>query len=328
MSTRTAFRLSALVRSEGHLQANSSPGRPPKATPQDDRRALRMLNSNPWLTFTEVGQELGMSRHRVSRVAASGGLFSYVARYAPILTPQHKADRLKWAQDNALQDWKKVIWTDESMVASNNAGNVRVIRPRNSAYEPKFTLEAGGQSRVSVMVWGAIGYDHKPPLVRFKLDPKPRTAKSRANAIKKAQEEGRQLHWTVDAEVYAEQILFDTLMPMAAERLRKWGEVWIVEDGATVHSGGASKVVREQMQIPTLDHPARSPDLNPIEHMWALVKSILKKQDKRAETEDELWEQIQAAWEAIPMEVVNRLVMSMEARRKEVIAAKGARTRY
>ena len=328
MSSRSARRLSALIEREGHVQALSSPGRPPQATPQDIRIIVRTLKKDPWTTFSTLAQDLCLSRHRVAKIAAEARLFSYVARFNPELKPEHIASRLRWAQENKDRDWRRVLFTDESMMSTNNAGRVRVIRPRNAAYEPEFTLAAGGQARRSLMVWGAIGYDFKPPLVRFKLDKKPQGKKAQASALKRATNEGKTLHWTVDAQVYAEQILFEALGPLMASFSATRGDVHVVEDGASVHFNKECDPIRELLALPNIDHPARSPDLNPIEHMWALVKLRLRALRERPKTEEELWEAVQAAWDAIPMEVVNSLVMSMPCRREAVVCAKGLRTRY
>lgn len=43
---------------------------------------------------------------------------------------------------------------------------------------------------------------------------------------------------------------------------------------------------------------------------------------------DELWEQIQQACDELHVGTVNRLVDSMEERRRDVVAAKGVYTRF
>ena len=43
--------------------------------------------------------------------------------------------------------------------------------------------------------------------------------------------------------------------------------------------------------------PAQSPDLNPIEHLWFLLKRRLAKYPKSAKGITELWERVQVEWE-------------------------------
>lgn len=82
------------------------------------------------------------------------------------------------------------------------------------------------------------------------------------------------------------------------------------------------------MEFPTLPHPASSLDLNPIEHMGALVKQHLRMLPRCPTTENELWLEVVRAWDAIPMETVNRLVLSMEDRRRAVIQQNGRATGF
>jgi transposase len=58
--------------------------------------------------------------------------------------------------------------------------------------------------------------------------------------------------------------------------------------------------------------PPYSPDLTPIEHMWAITKELVK--GRRFNDEDDLFAAISEAWDSIPLDTVNRLVNSFRAR--------------
>ena len=70
----------------------------------------------------------------------------------------------------------------------------------------------------------------------------------------------------------------------------------------------------------------QSPDLNPIEHLWGLIKVQLA--NKRPCNKKELWEMVQAIWYAVPPEECAKRVTNMSKRIKEVIKRKGNNTRY
>uniref|UniRef100_A0A8R1E448 HTH_Tnp_Tc3_2 domain-containing protein n=1 Tax=Caenorhabditis japonica TaxID=281687 RepID=A0A8R1E448_CAEJA len=72
--------------------------------------------------------------------------------------------------------------------------------------------------------------------------------------------------------------------------------------------------------------PIQSPDLNPIEHMWEQLERRLN--GIRASNANQKFAQLEAAWNSIPMTVVQTLLDSMPRRFQAVIDAKGYPTKY
>jgi len=108
------------------------------------------------------------------------------------------------------------------------------------------------------------------------------------------------------------------------------------QDNAKIHSAKKTKKWFEDTAIPVLEWPPYSPDINPIEHMWALLKRKLYQlfpdiEDYRG-TEDEIREHLfrclWVAWEAIDEGIWRGLVKSMPRRIEAVIKAKGWHTKY
>ena len=60
--------------------------------------------------------------------------------------------------------------------------------------------------------------------------------------------------------------------------------------------------------------PSQSPDLNPIEYLWARLKRALNSYPKAASGILELWERVQDEWEKISKEVCLNLIESMPRR--------------
>ena len=80
--------------------------------------------------------------------------------------------------------------------------------------------------------------------------------------------------------------------------------------------------------IITSDHPACSPDLNPIEHVWSYVERELRLKSESYKTPEQLWLAIEKEWYRIPQSYIDKLYWSMCNRIKEVIKAKGDITKY
>jgi transposase len=81
--------------------------------------------------------------------------------------------------------------------------------------------------------------------------------------------------------------------------------------------------------------PPRSPDINPIEHVWKMIKEALHKRYP------ELWKLhlseanlaylsrcLEEVWNEIPQEKITNLIDSLPHRLRAVIAAKGWYTKY
>ena len=88
------------------------------------------------------------------------------------------------------------------------------------------------------------------------------------------------------------------------------------------------KVWKERNKLKCLEWPAQSPDLNPIENLWMILKRRISARDPPAKTVKELKAVVQEEWQKIPVDDVKNLVKSMPKRAKLVIKAKGFGTKY
>lgn len=73
--------------------------------------------------------------------------------------------------------------------------------------------------------------------------------------------------------------------------------------------------------------PAQSPDLNPIEGIWDLLKIKLEKQRGKTSIK-QLWTDVQTHWNSIGPSVLKRYIYTMRRRLKAVIRNKGGHTEY
>jgi len=71
-----------------------------------------------------------------------------------------------------------------------------------------------------------------------------------------------------------------------------------------------------------------SPDLNPIELVWYLIKGVVQKMNLQPMTLPSLKDAIKKVWDEYDLDIMNRLVESMPDRIAAVVEAGGGNTKY
>ena len=74
--------------------------------------------------------------------------------------------------------------------------------------------------------------------------------------------------------------------------------------------------------------PSKSPDLNPIEHIWAFMLKTIRAMNPLPRTAIELRQAVEAAWQTVSQARIRRLVSSMLRRIRAVVEAEGGSTGY
>ncbi len=119
----------------------------------------------------------------------------------------------------------------------------------------------------------------------------------------------------VNTAVYQE-VLEHFMLP-AADQLNGDADFIFQQDLAPAHSAKAASTWFKDHCIPVLNWPANSPDLNPIENLWGIVKR--KMRYARPNNAEELKDAIRATWALITPEQCHRLIDSMPRRIAAVI---------
>jgi hypothetical protein len=81
-------------------------------------------------------------------------------------------------------------------------------------------------------------------------------------------------------------------------------------------------------EFTVLKWPAQSPDLNPIEHLWATLKRRLNQHESPPKGMLELWELVEDWWASITPNECKNLYRSMPKRIATVIVAQGRWTNF
>ena len=122
------------------------------------------------------------------------------------------------------------------------------------------------------------------------------------------------MHW---------EILNTKMMPS----LKRLGRGKIFQhDNYPKHSARVTSAVLKKKKVKVLDCPSMSPDLNPIEHLWNVLKS--KFEQRKPWNIAELWDVITTEWKNIEPSTCTNLVHSMPRRLAAVINNQGSHTKY
>lgn len=98
------------------------------------------------------------------------------------------------------------------------------------------------------------------------------------------------------------------------------------QDNAPCHKSAFTMKWLEENKIPLLEWPPQSPDLNPIEHLWALLKRKMLTHSIQSKSHLKLL--LTQEWNAITVAECEKLVACMPKRIAAVIKAKGGVTKY
>lgn len=257
--------------------------------------ARKLKESNPQLLST-------VSVRSVSRyVKKKLNLPSRRAARKPLLKPNHKLKRIVFARKYSawsIENIRSILWSDESTFTVTGTPTGRVRRPRNSdRYDERYTVKTQKHPQ-SVMVWGAFSY----------------YGVSKLYFLEKGQ--------TMNSNAY-----LNLLINNLPECFVDCNAEVFMQDGASCHT---SKVIKDWMKDYSVnvieDWPGNSPDLNPIENLWYIVKKELREQDTNSLPK--LKAAIEEVWNNISNDILHKLVDSVPNRLKEVIKKKGNITKY
>jgi len=244
-------------------------GRHRVTTLRDDRAIVRQVRHEPFNNANIVArnfpnrrqqQQQQRQRQRLRNISSrtvinrlrETGLHARHPNRVPMLTARHRRARLAYANAHrgwTLKQWGNVLFTDESRF--NLYGSDRrplVWRRHGERFRQNFVRPVVTYGGGSVMVWGSVSRNWRTPLVIVREN--------------------------LTARSYIDQIL----RPIVLRKRQHLRSFILMQDNARPHTANITRRFLERHDITLLRHPAMSPDLNPIEHVWDIMGRRLRRE--------------------------------------------------
>jgi len=275
----------------------------------------RIVQESPKISYRDIPAEL---KKRLPPGTAIPGFMScrrYLQNHSfkcvrllnkQLIHPRNKAKRIKFAQEfieNDLSIFDRILWSDETTVRANPVNkNVTIITNQPQTNDNLMINGQVQQGGISVMFWGCFSKLGLGPLIA--------------------------LDGSMNSEKYI-KMLETTVVPLIVEAFQDQGvKMVFMQDNAPCHKAKSVVDFLDQNFVETLDWPPQSPDMNPIENLWAIIKQRRQKKFGFPNTKKEIIDQIFSVWEDISEELTSSLAESVIRRLHAVLAAQGGNTKY
>ena len=233
--------------------------RPRKTDERDDRVLLRLSRDNPKASSSDLASELkafhniSIDSSTVRRRLLENGRPAYRPIQCQLLTNAMKQKRLQWCREHEdwdIKRWSRVMFSDESSIE---------LQPHRSQYVRRDIgvppsgdhFQAVIRHPVKVMIWSCISV----------------YGTGRVHVVENS----------MDANQYL-RVLSERAVP----QMREWFgsiEGWFQQDLAPCHTAKRCAEFLQNQNVKVLEWPGNSPDLSPIENIWAVLKKRVNKQE-------------------------------------------------
>ena len=118
------------------------------------------------------------------------------------------------------------------------------------------------------------------------------------------------------------RIYEEALLPSACDMFGNQSHSWLLqEDNDPKHTSLLCRKWKEENGVEKIDWPSSSPDLNPIENVWGLLKNRIRRRNPRSV--QQLKKSILLEWSAMDDQLAKNLVISVSRRLLDVIDVEG-----
>ncbi|GFW24161.1 transposable element Tc3 transposase [Trichonephila clavipes] len=197
---------------------------------------------------------------------------------------------------NAATMWASVLFTDESrFTMESDSGRLLIWREQRTRYHQSNTVERHSYRGGGILVWAGISLGGHTDLHVFHGG-------------------------TVTGLRYRDEILDPYVLPYAAAI---GNDFILMDDNARPHRARIVEEYLEDHGLERMEWPARSPDLNPIEHLWDYLGREVAALNHPPRSLHELKHVLLCVWSSLPIPVSDNLINSMGNRSRQCIQVRG-----
>jgi hypothetical protein len=270
----------------------------------------KICRENPYLPYRDYQARLREVLGPDEPIPSNTTIFNYLEDNGfksvsltrrPLLSAKNQQLRLDFARHwiSKTDVLKRLtIWSDETTVRKLPGRLKLLYRVHQSV--PRENLPANYQTQqggFSVMFWGFFSYYGLGPIVAL---------------------DGNQNHVS-----YMETIRNHLLPYLARIKAEHGVDLQFMQDNASCHRAKPVMNLFATEAVTVLKWPAQSPDMNPIENLWAIMKRRRQKKYGIPASKSVLIEQIVDTWQSFPLDLVRTLCESMDSRLEQCIKRKG-----
>jgi transposase len=283
----------------GDVQDEEGRGRKRKTSEREDLDIVTIAKKNRTKTLAEISTSMDkqgstLSIATVSRRLNEQRLYKLQPLNKLLLSDTHRDNRLEWAKKNKKMNWSKVIFTDETTISQFS--------------QPK-------------KVWRYKGEIVKAPTVKHS---------SKVHVYGCFSEMGFGNIYCFTENLNSEllcTIYKKTLLPSARKFFGEGDNSWkLQEDNDPKHTSRKAQKWKDNNHINRISWPSQSPDLNPMENVWAVLKANVS--NFKPTSRKHLIKIIKKEWKNLDKVFANNLVLSMKNRISLIVNNKGDHILY